>query len=435
MSSDTCRTSPVALRLARVSLAVAWLFVMAAAASADTIGLHRGISMTRVLDWAQIKPGTTREFAFPPFPERSSTLTLDTLPALRRTGFDFVRLPVDPGPFLQLQGPHRDDLDRTLIDRVNLILSAGFSVIIDFHPSGANPDYTARALTIGADTPIFQAYLRLLGRTAGLLDTLHSRKVSLELMNEPPVRAQTWQPMLEAAYAAARRRSTGLMLILDGADEASAEAMMAVDPRAFAKDPAAVFTFHYYAPYQFTHQGAPWNAARYLTDVPYPARARPLTESLKSTAAAIARTALSQSEKSLAYDDAQQRLTSYWRSEFDRNAIARTFDQVAAWARRNELPPDRVLLGEFGARRADQPADNDRVAERARWFRDVREEAEARDFPWAAWTYRDSGGFGLVDNETSNEIDREIAAALGLSPGSHAERSPGDQPATGRAKP
>ena len=44
-------------------------------------------------------------------------------------------------------------------------------------------------------------------------------------------------------------------------------------------DPATLLSFHYYDPYQFTHQGAPWVAARYLTDVPYPALGRSLQDS------------------------------------------------------------------------------------------------------------------------------------------------------------
>jgi len=416
----------IEIMLGPLALAAASLLVIAAdvnsAHGADPgVPFHRGIGISQVMNWARVEPGPAMQFAFPPFPEQSQASALDEMRTLQRTGFDFVRLAVDPGPFLQFQGQHRDALDRILMDRVNLILAAGLAVIVDFHPSEAHADYTAKVLTAGVGTPIFPAYLRLLARTADLLDGLNSDRVALDLMNEPPVHPAAWQPMLEAAYAAVRHRSSRLRLVLESGEEASATALLAMRTAAFAGDPAVLFSFHYYDPYQFTHQGAPWNDARHLADVPYPALARPLTESLAATAAAIAKTGLTQPQKILAYRDAQSRLEDYRRSGFDRGTIDRTFDRVADWARTQGVPPSRVLLGEFGARETELQAFGSRAAEHAQWLRDVRQAAEAHGFRWAVWTYRDTGGFALVSSETSNEIKPAFADALGLKSAPHAE--------------
>ena len=332
---------------------------------------------------------------------------------LRRTGFDFVRLAVDPGPFLQFQGSRRDRLDDVLIYRVKLILSCGLSVIVDFHPSDLQEDYTAEALTRGLDVPVFQAYVRLLARTAALLDRLQSRSVALEIMNEPPVTPGRWQPMLEAAYTAIRGRAPGLLLVLDGGDEGSAEGTLALAK--FSHDPAALFSFHYYDPYQFTHQGAPWVAARYLADVPYPALARSLQDSLDASVSLIARSDLPSSQKSLAILDARQRLESYRNSSFDRRTIGQSFDRIARWARDHRVPQNRMILGEFGARKPSGYFEESRNAERARWLRDVREEAEARDFVWAVWVYRGDGGFSLAQDDERADLDPMVIEALGLN--------------------
>jgi endoglucanase len=273
-------------------------------------------------------------------------------------------------------------------------------------------------------TPLFRSYLRLLQRTAALFDQLHSPRVALELMDEPPVAADAWQPMLDAGYAAARRGSADLLLVLEGGNEASAPALMQMQTARFAGDPSVLYAFHYYEPYQFTHQGASWNPARYLADVPYPANARPLQDSLDASAAAIADTSLSQPQKALAKIEAQMRLRSYVQSGFDGAAIGRDFDQIAGWARSQGLSPDKILLGEFGARETELQRDGARAAERAQWFRDVSRQAADHGFGWAVWAYRGDGGFALAKSAASNEIEPDIADALGLKAAPRAEGIP-----------
>ena len=301
------------------------------------------------------------------------------------------------------------------------ILEARLSVVVDFHPSDLHPDYTARGLTAGLDTPLYQSYLRMLERTARLLDRLHSDKVALELMNEPPRRPDVWQPMLEAAYAAARRGSTNLLVVLEGGQEASAAALLAVRTAVFAQDPAVLFSFHYYDPYQFTHQGASWNDARYLADVPYPALARSAAEVWKQ-----------QPERSVKRTSRRirnRRRTATrrtgWKAIVAPDSTATrspSFEQIANWARSQGVAPDRILLGEFGAKKTNLQFYGSRAAERAQWFHDVREQAEAHGFGWAVWAYRGGGGFALARGETSDDIEPGIAQALGLTPPSRAGR-------------
>lgn len=403
-----------ALALAVTVCAAAWLGGMARTVGAlDQSHFRRGIGIAHVMAWAAIAPGPAREFVFPPFTEVNTAQFAGELQALRRTGFDFVRLAVDPGPFLQFGGERRDALDRMLVERVNLALAAELGVIIDFHPSDMHPDFTATALTSGATAPLFGSYLRVIERTAALLDGLRSSKVALELMNEPPVSAEIWQPMLDAAYAAARRGSARLALVVEGGHEASAAALMAMRTAALAKDPAVRFSFHYYDPYQFTHQGASWNAARYLADVPYPARARPLDDSLTATAALIRTSDLAASGQAQAYRDAQSRLEHYRNSGFDGVTIAKDFARVANWARTQSIAADRVMLGEFGARETVLQSSGARAKERAQWFRDVRQAAEAQNFSWAVWVYR-GPGFGLAP-EPGTALEPQLADALGLN--------------------
>jgi len=381
----------------------------------------RGIAIAHVMGWAQVEPAPSTQFSFPPFRGSGRSLAHEELIALRRAGFDFVRLAVDPGPFLQFESRRRDMLDAIMADHDRLILSSGLSVIIDFHPSDLHSTYTSQALTTAVHADRFQAYLDLLGRTAALLATMESGRVALEIMNEPPIRTSAWQPMLEAAYAAIRIRARNLPIVVSGGEEGSAQGLIRIATRAFAADVGVLFSFHFYDPYQFTHQGASWNAARYLADVPYPANARPMEESVRATTDLIEVTGLPQPAKRNAYLDALNQLQSYRRSGFSRATIAHTFERVERWAQDNGIPSSRILLGEFGAMRTERQRAQPAASERTNWFRDVREEAEERGFGWAVWVYHDSGGFSLTEAQSGTGMDPAVIAALGLTGRPHTD--------------
>lgn len=395
------------------ALVAGWFGAHAAMAQdAATDGsFHRGIGISHVMAWAPLEEAPSKNFVFPPFSYPDATFVRE-LNELHRLGFDFVRFAVDPGPFLQWHDSRRHFLERMLIERVRQILSRDLSVVVDFHPSDMHPDYLGAKIAAGPDAPLFQEYLRLLTRTAAALDALKSPRVALELMNEPPARARAWWPMLDAAYARVRASAPRLLLVLDGGEDGNLEGTTQLD--GFRGDPNILFSFHYYRPWQFSHQGLTGHAAQYLTDVPYPARARPIEESIAATAASIARANLAPSQKQQAEAAARKGLESYRASSFDRAAIADDFNKMARWAREHSVPMQRVILGEFGAMNNAQRGLTVRQDERLRWIADVRKEAEAHGFAWAAWVHSGSIGFSLVKHPGSVELDPGTLGALGM---------------------
>jgi len=320
--------------------------ISASHAAPRKIEFRRGIGVSHVMAWAPLAPAPSKEFVFPPFSYPDATFAHE-LSALRRAGFDFVRFAVDPGPFLQWQDSRRDALEQMLLREVRLILSHDLSVIVDFHPSDMHPDYVGEKIAAGVDAPLFRQHLALLTRTAATLGALNSPRVALELMNEPPPRASAWRPMREAAYAAARGAAPQLLLVLDGGEDGNLDGTITLD--GYPSDPNILFSFHYYRPWQFTHQGMAGMAAQYLTDVPYPAAARPIQESVAATMATIAAAALDPPLKQQTIVKARKDLEAYRGSAFDRATIVADFDRVARWAREHGVPAGRVLLGEFGA--------------------------------------------------------------------------------------
>jgi hypothetical protein len=203
-----------------------------------------------------------------------------------------------------------------------------------------------------------------------------------------------------------------LLVVLDGGEDGNLDGTTQLD--GFGGDPKILYSFHYYRPWQFTHQGLKGMAAQYLTDVPYPARARPIEETIEATDATIALTKLAPPQQLAVKTTARDALKSYRASAFDRSTIADDFDKVARWARGHAVPAQRVILGEFGAMDNAQRGLATRQTERLRWISDVRQEAEAHGFAWATWVHSSSIGFSLVKQPGSSELDPGTAKALGI---------------------
>jgi len=375
----------------------------------------RGIGVSHALGWADVVADGS--YGDAPFSGPRFRFDLAQRRAIRAAGFDFVRLAVDVGPFLAFVGAARDRLDERLIGMVGDLLDADLGVIVDLHPSAMNPAYRPAVLTAGVDTPGFRAVLALQQRLAAHLERLTHGKASagaprlaLELMNEPELPQPAWQPMLEAAYKAARLGSATLPLVLGGGSMNAAGALAAIDMRPFAGDTRLIYTYHDYSPWQFTHQGARGNPAYSLDAIPYPAPASPeamiAATRRRMTGLALDGSALKQAEA------AARTLAQY--VGFDRSALERTFRQVSAWRVAKRLPAHAILLGEFGVRRTPYSGTPDGAASRQLWLRDMRELAEAHGFAWACWTYAGTGGFALAEGETGPGFDAATRRALGL---------------------
>lgn len=392
-------------------IATAASFGTQRAAGGDIPPFRRGIGVSHALGWAEVEADGSYGGA----PLSGTRFRFDQAQrqAIRAAGFDFVRLAVDVGPFLAFTGVARDELDELLLGTVRDLIDVDLGVIVDLHPSAMHPAYRPAALTAGVETANFQAVLVLLQRLAGQLERLaqgRAARLALELMNEPELPQAAWQPMLEAAYRAARSGSATLLLVLGGGSMNAPAALTALDMRLFAGDTRLIYTYHDYSPWQFTHQGVRGNPAYALDAIAYPAPS--------SAEAMIAATR--RRMKELALDGAalaqagQAKRTLARYAGFDRSILERTFRQVSTWRSVQRLPAHAILLGEFGVNRTpylDTPAG---AAARECWLRDMRELAEAHGFAWACWTYAGAGGFALAEHETGPGFDAATRRALGL---------------------
>jgi hypothetical protein len=399
---------------------VAMPAIVRAAPPHAPIRLRRGMNLWPWFSLTRESPAPRTDYDWPPYQAGRPIPTRDDLAALRRAGVDFVRLPVDPGPLLAFSGERRERLIGHVFGAVELALAENLSVVLNLHPNNATHHWNSGNLLGAVSAPLFTRYLGLVRETAVRLARFDPARVALESINEPPQSCGSadWTVMQSELLRTARLAAPQLTLVASGACGSMIAGLEALDPAPFGGN--VIYTFHFYEPYVFSHQGAPWMSGepmyRYLNAVPWPSSAGSKQQTLSAVAARMAADRTTpEAEKRAIMGAIERVLTQYFDARPDRGFIERYFARVTAWAGQHRIEPGRILLGEFGALRTDERYVAALAPERARYIRDVRETCEAAGMPWAFWNLFD--GMGLVIDDASRTFDPAIIAALGLQVG------------------
>ena len=402
----------------RSSLAAGALAMAASPAqpSFAPLKLKRGINAWPWFSLTREFPAPRTGYGAPPFQTQRPVPAAADLARLKKLGFDFIRLPVDPGPFLAAAAPERDRLLDTLLSAVALAHEAGLNVIVNLQANGATHYWNPERLYAALSAPEFPAYAGLVHETAKALQRFPAPMIALEPVNEPPqaCAADDWAAVQGRLLALARAANPALTLIACGGCGSMIGGLQALDPAPLRKLSPLLYTFHYYEPYLFSHQGAPWMREPVyaaLNNVAWPASAGSLQASMASVSARMTRDLRPADEKARALSETERLLREYYAANPDVRFVRQHFELVASWAKTHAISMDQILLGEFGALRSDERYVAAPAADRIRYIRDVRETAEAFGLPWAFWNLFD--GFGAMD-ETTRKFDPDIASALDL---------------------
>ncbi|MER9294973.1 glycoside hydrolase family 5 protein [Mesorhizobium sp. M0621] len=412
----------MALLTAMIKTLMAALLVLAELAwpsQAATFSMKRGLNLDQWTTW----PGEDQwgdAKAILPYPEWRKFLGEDDLKALKDAGFDFLRMPVDPSPFLSGQTlALRDSLYASVLDSVRMINRAGLKVVVDMHLIPAGGSRKIGMAEVMADRQTFDAYIETVRRMARTLASVDAAQVAFEPMNEPIVDCDSagtnlWPDRQRKLFAAARSSATKLTLVLTGACYSAASSLEKIDPKTIPDD-NVIWTFHSYDPFLLTHQGATWagDFIPYVTGLPYPLTAVPraqLDVTLDTIRARIkAEAPWTRQSGLLAYLDEQ--VASMDSPDKLLGLMDAPFKKVEAWAKANAIKPENITLGEFGMVRQEYGNAYVMPAEyRAAYVRDMIARAEAHGFSWSVWSY--GGAFGIVDAFDGDKAEPNVMDAI-----------------------
>jgi endoglucanase len=190
-----------------------------------------------------------------------------------------------------------------------------------------------------------------------------------------------------------RQIDTRHPIIVGGTDYNSIRKLAAIPEYS---DPGLIYTFHFYDPHVFTHQGATWGDPSFasLSGVPFPADAKrmpPVPPDLQRTWAGDA-------------------LVLHYEHDAALTTLRSTLDKAAAFSRSRDVP---VFCGEFGAYMV-----NSLPADRVRWYAAVTDMLDKRGIARTSWDY--FGGFGIFNTQSGGDfctdLNTDVVRALGFSP-------------------
>ena len=296
---------------------------------------------------------------------------------LRRAGFDFVRLAMDPDV---LESPGVRDV---AVGAVCRLQRQGLAVVVDAHPTGWHLE------TDAADRDRLRAFWRAMGSALRRCDP---RLIVPEILNEPvfPGDSAGWGALQHTILMELRTALPHSTIVLTGQDWGSIGGLLALTPE---PDPNVLYSFHFYDPPELTSLAAyrPGLDRAALARLPFPIGDRTACEATAPTG-----------------DPTAELMRYYCAMGWDGAAIGQRIGTAAAWARAHSV---RLLAGEFGASNGlNAPA-------RMAWLRTVRQALEESGIGWALWGYDDIMGFAVRRPPVARPIlDANILIVLGMPP-------------------
>lgn len=292
---------------------------------------------------------------------------------IAKAGFKTVRIPICFSAWMELKQPYNWENQEGLKmadSFVKWALANNLNVIIDLHHTEFDNSIPEAAQA----ERIVNLWLRIAER----YKNTDPEKVFFELRNEPhDVTAEGWRWQANEIIKVVRPIAPKHTLIVGFHDWNSRSALVESKP---LDDKNIIYTFHYYDPFIFTHQGASWSDAGLanLKNVPFPySKDQPIVMPNPAPT-----------------DWVKNQIKSY-EKDSKNEKIFGDLKTAKDWSTKNNVP---VFVGEFGS--FDK---NTTIEDRCRHAETVYSALGKLKIPNAWWEW--DGGFSMFKTGTSEISD------------------------------
>jgi endoglucanase len=206
-----------------------------------------------------------------------------------------------------------------------------------------------------------------------------------EVLNEPhDITASVWGSVQQAVINAIRTKDTKHRIIVGGVNYNTYTELTNIPTYT---DDKLIYTFHFYDPFMFTHQGATWVTPSMapLSGVPFPYNSAEMPACPASLVGTWIESGLNSypTKGTVAY-------------------VKSLIDIAAAFKNSRNVP---VYCGELGVY-----IPNSDPADRVYWYGVVRQYLEQKGIPWTMWDYK--GSFGLFEKNSNEQFDYDLNIPL-----------------------
>ena len=326
---------------------------------------HRGVNLT---NWFQASgPGQVQ------YTKYSRT----DFENIRSLGFDVIRLPINL--HYMTSGEPDYTLDPLFLNNLGRVISwaeeLGIYLILDNHTFSVSE---------ATDPEVGDVLNKVWGQMAMTFSD-RSEYLCYEVLNEPHgIADASWNQIQQSVVETIRQADTTHFIILGPAGWNSYNNLSAMP---VYTDDKLIYTFHFYDPFLFTHQGATWvdPSMAEIANVPFPyepATMPPMPGQYAGT----------------------------WVGNlFDTYPLEGTVEKIRELidiaVRFREERDVALFCGEFGVY---QP--NSQEADRVRWYDEVSSYLDSMNIAWTTWDYH--GGFGIFKKNSDGLFEHDLNVPL-----------------------
>ena len=346
-------------------LCTLFLFTSFQITIAQEVPFHKGVNLT---NWFQAS--NVRQIQFTKY-------TKTDFEQIKSLGCDVIRLPINLH-FMTNGAPNYtiDPLFYTFLDQaVNWAEELNIHLILDNHTfdPAANTD------------PNVGVILEKVWKQVAAHYKDRSNYIYYEVLNEPHgISDAQWNTIQQLVVNAIRTVDTKHTIIVGPAgwnSYANLAAMPAYN------DNNLIYTFHFYDPFIFTHQGASWSdpSMEPLANVPFPYSAAKMPAFPAALRGSWIESAF-----------------NGYQSDGTVTKVKQLIDIAVQFKQNRNV---RIFCGEFGVY-----IPNSKNEDRVFWYDTVRKYLEEKGIAWTSWDYH--GGFGLFEASGNDLFDYDLNVPL-----------------------